>query len=180
MIKAPDGILYDVINQKHLQLSLAAGQKGTVIAFICNHCPFVNHIIQVVVNLAHYYAKEGINFIAISSSDILQFPHDNPILMKTYADENAFPFPYLYDEHQKIARAFDVHCTPDFYVLDGGWHHYYRGQFDEARPANTIAVTGADLSAALDMLIQGDVLNWKPVPSIGCIIRWKKNDVSEI
>lgn len=173
--KAPDGVLYNVINQKQIRLSLAAGEKGTVIAFICNHCPFVNHVIQEVVRIAHHYAKEGINFIAISPSDVMQFPKDNPTLMNAYAEENAFPFPYFYDEHQEITRAFGVNCTPDFYVLDGGWYHYYRGQFDDARPANTIAVTGSDLCEAVDSLLQGQPLEWKPTPSMGCIVRWKKS-----
>lgn len=172
-VKAPDGQLLDVSSQSPVMLRSAAGAKGTVVVFLCNHCPFVNHIIDEVVNLARLYIAQAINFVAISPSDINQFPDDAPERMRQYAEECRFPFPYLYDENQAISRAFGAMCTPDFYVLDSQWSYFYHGQFDHARPANTIPVTGEDLKNAVESLLNGLPLSSKPHSSVGCPIRWK-------
>jgi len=171
--KGPDGALYDVISKKIIKLSSVSGANGTMIAFICNHCPFVNHIIHHVAFLAKSYVSRGINFLAISPSDAIQFPKDSPDQMRAFAKEFEFPFPYFYDETQSLSKSFGVSCTPDFYVMDPDWKIFYHGQFDESRPANTILVTGNDLTKAIDSLIEGEEYLVKPKPSVGCLVRWK-------
>lgn len=172
-VRAPDGALYDVTSQKILKMSSLSGSNGTVIAFLCNHCPFVNHIIHQVALLGMSYAARGVNFLAISPSDAIQFPKDSPDQMRAFATEFKFPFPYFYDEAQSLSKSFGVTCTPDFYVLDPEWKIFYHGQFDESRPANTIPVTGNDLTQAIDNLIDGEEYLIKPTPSVGCLVRWK-------
>lgn len=170
---APDGALHDVISQKNLKMSSVKGTKGTVIAFLCNHCPFVSHIIHQVAFLGMSYAKQGVNFLAISPSDALQFPKDSPDHMRAFAQEYKLSFPYFYDESQSLSKLFGVTCTPDFYVLDSDWRIFYHGQFDESRPGNTIPVTGDNLTRAIDCLINGEDYLVKPTPSVGCLVRWK-------
>jgi thiol-disulfide isomerase/thioredoxin len=141
--------------------------------FICNHCPYVKHINHGLVSLANEFIDEGVSFIAISSNDVENYPADSPELMKEVAEDENYPFPYLYDETQEVAKAYDAACTPDFYVFDGDLKLVYRGQFDDSRPSNEIPVTGRDLSNALNAVINGMPVNPKQVPSIGCNIKWK-------
>lgn len=171
--KAPDFCLPDVISGKEISLSEIKGEKGTVIMFICNHCPYVKHIVHQIPVVAHRYLHKGIGFAAISSNDITHYPEDSPEQMKAVAAKYKFPFPYLYDQTQQVAKKYQAACTPEFFVYDTHLSLFYHGQFDDARPSNQVPVTGNDLSEALEcLLIQKPVVRQKP--SIGCSIKWKK------
>ena len=141
--------------------------------FICNHCPFVKHVNQGIVSLANDYQDQGVSFIAISSNDVENYPQDGPELMKENALREGFPFPYLYDESQEVAKAYDAACTPDFYIFDQGLELVYRGQLDDSRPGNGLPVTGKDMREALDALLVGKPALEVQKPSIGCNIKWK-------
>jgi len=171
--KAPVFSLPDTISGKNLNLENLKGENGTVVMFICNHCPFVIHINKLIVSLANQYASKGIQFIAISSNDVEKYPQDGPALMKVHAIENEYPFPYLYDETQEVAKAYDAACTPDIYVFDGDLKLYYHGQLDASRPGNDIPATGTDIKNAFDTLLKGGVYIDKVMPSMGCNIKWK-------
>lgn len=166
--------LIDTKSDSFLSLENLKGKKGTVIAFICNHCPFVVHINAQLVNIANTYQQKGINFIAISSNDVVNYPQDGPDKMKTHAIENQYPFVYLYDKTQEVAKAYDAACTPDFYLFDNGLKLVYRGQFDNSRPENGIPVTGEDLIYAMDCLLENKSNSKMQKPSIGCNIKWKQ------
>jgi len=171
--KAPDFKLLDTISNKHLSLNQLKGVKATVVMFICNHCPFVIHVNQEIVNIANEYHKKGISFIAISSNDVVNYPQDRPELMTEHAKDNNYPFPYLYDETQEIAKSYDAACTPDFYLFDSNLLLKYRGQLDNSRPENGIPVTGEDLRKAIDCLLNNNEITFTQKPSIGCNIKWK-------
>lgn len=170
---APNFKLKDTVSGQMMELRDIKGQKGTVIMFICNHCPFVIHVNPKISELAKVYQQKGIKFIAISSNDIDNYPQDAPQLMKIKAKEEEYTFPYLYDETQEVAKSYDAACTPDFYLFDSEMKLVYRGQLDDSRPGNGIPLTGADLSAAMDSLLQGTKINKVQKPSIGCNIKWK-------
>lgn len=149
-----------------------AGQP-LVVAFVCNHCPFVVHIWDAFVAFADEYAEKGVQTVAISSNDVIAHPADSPEKMAELAHSSGATFPYLYDESQAVAKAFDAACTPDFYLFNAEGSLVYRGQFDEARPSNDTAVTGADMRAAVDALLAGDSISAEQKPSLGCGIKWK-------
>lgn len=171
--KAPNFELPDTVSGNRLNLKNLKGNKGTVIMFICNHCPFVIHVNSEIVSIANSYNSKGISFIAISSNDAINYPQDAPEKMKIHAEDVGYPFPYLYDETQSIAKAYDAACTPDFYVFDELLELVYRGQLDDSRPGNGMPLTGSDLKHALDCLIKGKANNQVQKPSIGCNIKWK-------
>ncbi len=172
--RAPDFHLLDTVSGDVKSLQDLKSDKATVILFICNHCPYVVHINKQLVQLATLYQQKGIRFIAISSNDAEHYPQDGPDKMTQHALANAYPFPYLYDATQDIAKAYQAACTPDFYVFDADLKCVYRGQFDSSRPKSDVPVTGEDLARALDLVLEG-----KPVPedqqrpSQGCNIKWK-------
>lgn len=170
--KAPSFNLLDTLTDTFKELEELKGSKGTVIVFICNHCPFVVHVNSKLVEVAKQYQEKGIGFIAISSNDIVKYPQDAPHRMKEKAVKEGYPFPYLYDETQQVAKVYDAACTPDFYVFNGNLDLVYRGQFDDSRPGNGIPVTGTDLKNALDTLIEGGNIDANQKPSIGCSIKW--------
>ena len=170
---APDFVLPDTISGENKSLTDLKSEKATVIMFICNHCPFVKHVQKQLVKLAREYQAKGISFVAISSNDVEKYPDDSPQRMKEVAQELGYPFPYLYDESQEVARAYDAACTPDFYVFDKNLKLVYRGQMDSSRPGNNIPVTGKDLREALDNILQGKSVSEDQRPSIGCNIKWK-------
>ena len=170
--QAPDFRLLDTLSDKELSLEELKSDRATVIMFICNHCPYVKHIQEQLVKLADDYMSKGIAFIAISSNDAVNYPEDAPAKMKETGQEFNFPFPYLYDETQDIARAYDAACTPDFNIFDGELKCVYRGQLDDSRPGNGIPVTGADIRVALDALLEGREVSKEQKPSIGCSIKW--------
>lgn len=171
--KAPGFELVDTVSDKLMGLETLRGEKGTVIAFICNHCPFVIHVNAQMTRVANEYLQQGIAFIAISSNDVENYPQDAPPLMKEKATQEGYGFPYLYDETQEVAKAYDAACTPDFYLFDAQLELIYRGQFDDSRPGNGIPVTGSDLKNAMDALLNGNDIDQNQKPSIGCNIKWK-------
>lgn len=172
-IIAPNFVLFNTVFKQEVSLQQLKGEKGTVIFFICNHCPFVIHVNKELVKLATDYKVKGISFIAISSNNVKNYPQDSPELMRVSAKENQYPFPYLYDETQEVARLYDAACTPDNYIFDADLKLVYRGQLDDSRPENGVEVTGKDMRNALDCLLN-DIENTKPQkPSIGCGIKWK-------
>lgn len=146
----------------------------SVVAFICNHCPFVVHIRARLVEFGRYCQEKNVRFVAISSNDASTHPQDGPGPMAEEARRHGFTFPYLYDEAQTAARDFDAACTPDFFVFDAQGKLAYRGQFDDSRPSNPLPVTGSDLRAAVDALLAGEAPSPDQKASIGCGIKWKK------
>lgn len=171
--KAPNFTLLDTVSDNTLSLDTVKGEKGTVIMFICNHCPFVIHVNPEISKLTKEYQSKDIGFVAISSNDVENYPQDAPDLMKEKAKEVDYTFPYLYDENQEVAKAYDAACTPDFYLFDADLNLVYRGQLDDSRPQNGIPLTGSDLRNALDSLLQGTQINPDQKPSLGCNIKWK-------
>ena len=170
---APDFTLPDTISGTSYGLQQLKGKQGTMVMFICNHCPYVKHINSQLVKLANDYMPKGINFIAISSNDATAQPDDAPDKMKELAQKEGYPFPYLYDESQAVAKAYDAACTPDFYIFDADLKLVYRGQLDDSRPSNNKPLTGADIRIALDALLSGTAISPRQKPSIGCNIKWK-------
>ncbi|MFD1163241.1 MULTISPECIES: thioredoxin family protein [Hwangdonia] len=174
--QAPDFNLFDTVSGKKLTLQNLKGNKATVIMFICNHCPFVIHVNAELVAIANAYAEKGVSFIGISSNDVVNYPQDSPEKMTVQAKKEGYPFPYLYDETQDIAKAYDAACTPDIYVFNADLKLDYRGQIDDSRPANGLPVTGKDLRHALDCLLANKENTQLQKPSIGCNIKWKTSD----
>ena len=171
--KAPGFTLPDTVSGKDISLETAKGATATVLLFICNHCPFVKHVNAALVKLGNDYKDKGISFIAISSNDVAGYPEDGPEQMKQVAEQQQYPFPYLYDETQEVAKAYEAACTPDFFIYDKDLLLAYRGQLDDSRPGNDKPVSGADIRNALDHLIAGKPLPADQKPSIGCNIKWK-------
>lgn len=170
---APDFTLLDTVSDDQLSLQALKGEIGTMVMFICNHCPFVIHVNPEISALGKAYQEKGIGFIAISSNDVVNYPQDAPHLMKQRAKEEDYTFPYLYDETQEVAKAYDAACTPDFYLFDKDLKLVYRGQLDDSRPGNGIPLTGTDLRNAMDDLLEGKEIDDNQKPSIGCNIKWK-------
>ncbi|MFZ0219110.1 MAG: thioredoxin family protein [Candidatus Aquirickettsiella sp.] len=171
--KAPDFKLLDTLTGQSYCLNDTQNSKATVIMFICNHCPYVQHVIHQLVQLAKDYQAKGITFVAISANDAIVYPEDGPEKMAQLAKQLGFSFPYLYDETQAAAKAYQAACTPDFFVFDKNFLCVYRGQLDGSRPANKIPVTGKDIRSALDDLLKGKPVNPQQLPSMGCNIKWK-------
>jgi len=170
--EAPNFLLKDVVSGSHVSLDDLKSTKATVIMFICNHCPFVIHVNSELVRLGNKYKSEGVSFIAISSNDIESHPQDGPSYMKLVAQVLKYPFPYLFDKRQEVAKAYDAACTPDFYVFDGALKLTYRGRLDASRPGNNVALSGADLSNAIENTLAGNEIA-EQIPSAGCNIKWK-------
>jgi len=173
--KAPEFNLIDTVSEETLDLTAIKGEKGTVVMFICNHCPFVVHVNPEIVRVANDYQPRGIRFIAISSNDVVNYPQDAPHLMKKVAEKEGYPFPYLYDATQEVAKAYDAACTPDFFLFDANMELVYRGQLDDSRPGNGIPLSGSDLRKAIGDLIAGNEQSKLQKPSIGCNIKWVDN-----
>jgi len=171
--QAPEFILNDTVSGKSLSFSELRSDVATVIMFICNHCPYVIHVNEQLVQLANDYTPKGISFIAISSNDVENYPQDAPEKMTLLAEKMAYPFPYLYDETQEVARAYHAACTPDFYVFDDESSLVYRGQLDDSRPGNGKEVTGHDIRVSLEALLNGIEAKAPQKPSMGCNIKWK-------
>ncbi len=147
--------------------------KALVVVFMCNHCPFVKHVIDGLVKLAKAYQPRGVAFVGINANDVNEFPEDRPEKMAEFARAKGIPFPYLYDETQEVAKQYHAACTPDFFVFDEDRRLVYRGQMDDSRPGSTVPVTGADLRVALDAVLEGEAVPEKQKPSMGCNIKWK-------
>ncbi|MHC4640354.1 MAG: thioredoxin family protein [Planctomycetota bacterium] len=147
-----------------------------LVIFMCNHCPFIKHIVSDLVELAKEYQSKGIAVVGINSNDVANYPDDGPELMAKLVKEAGFTFPYLYDETQEVAKAYNAACTPDFFLFDREMKLAYRGQMDDSRPGNKVPVTGADLTAAIDDVLAGRKVNPEQKPSIGCNIKWKQGN----
>lgn len=172
---APNFTLRDTINQGAISLSDVKSDVATVIMFICNHCPFVIHLHDGIVKLVADFKAQGVSFVAINSNDVENYPDDAPDKMTQLFRTLQLDFPYLFDESQEVAKAYDAACTPDFFVFDKNLQLVYRGQFDDSRPDNGIAVTGDDIRNALNAVIKGKEIAQNQKPSIGCNIKWKSN-----
>jgi peroxiredoxin len=170
---APDFALTDVVSGKSIARDDFRGKKALLVMFICAHCPFVKHIEKELAKLGKDYATQSIGIVAISSNDATTHPADSPAGLKQQAETFGFVFPYLYDETQAAAHAYDAACTPDFYLFDADLRLVYRGQFDASRPGNGVPVTGKDLRAAIETVLAGKPVPTDQNPSIGCNIKWK-------
>ena len=165
-------LLNPVIGERQ-SLDQLRSQQATVIIFMCNHCPYVVHILDVLVQLSKDYLTKSISFIGINSNDILKYPDDSPVKMVELVKNNNIPFPYLFDETQEVARAYKAACTPDFSIFDADMKCIYRGQFDDSRPGNNQPITGLDIKRVLDSILNGIKINSIQKPSLGCNIKWK-------
>ncbi len=171
--KAPDFQLMEPLTGQTRSLSELKSDQATVIMFICNHCPFVKHVEEQLIQLSADYQAKGVSFVAINANDVEQYPDDAPDKMADLAKEKGYSFPYLYDETQDTAKAYDAACTPDFYIFNGQLELVYRGQLDDSRPDSGIPVTGKDIRAALDAILAGQAVDSNQRPSLGCNIKWK-------
>jgi peroxiredoxin len=171
--QAPDFELRDVVSGRAVSRKDVAGPKGMLAMFICRHCPFVKHVQDELASIGRDYAGRGVGIVAISSNDVTSHPEDSPTKLAYQAQELKLNFPYLFDESQDVARAYDAQCTPDFFLYDGQARLVYRGQLDDSRPGSEVAVTGSDLRAALDAVIAGGAVSPDQRPSIGCNIKWR-------
>jgi len=174
-IPAPDFSLVNVDGQT-VSLSDFAHAPALLVAFICNHCPYVKHVADVFAQLGNEYQGKGVAVVAISSNDASAYPADSPEQMVAEAMERGYGFPYLYDETQEVAQAYRAACTPDFYVFDGQRKLVYRGQMDDSRPDSGIPVTGRDLRDALDAVLSGKAVPEPQRPSLGCNIKWRSGN----
>jgi thiol-disulfide isomerase/thioredoxin len=170
---APSFTLHDSISGETKSLEELKSDLATVVMFICNHCPYVKHVNEQLVQLAQDYQPKGVSFVAISSNDPETYPDDAPDKMKEVGLELGYPFPYLFDETQEVAKAYSAACTPDTYIFDGDLKLVYRGQLDGARPGNQVPVTGEDVRSALDDILSGQPVDPVQKPSMGCSIKWK-------
>jgi peroxiredoxin len=177
--QAPDFQLPDP-HGKRTSLGDIAGSPALLVAFICNHCPYVKHIRSGFAGLAKEYQARGVAVVAISSNDAESFPEDGPEKMAEEIVQAGYTFPYLYDESQEVAKAYHAVCTPDFFLFDRDRRLVYRGQFDDSRPKNGLPVTGADMRAALDAVLAGRPVPSDQKPSVGCNIKWKSEKVLKI
>ena len=173
---APEFALPDPDGNVH---ALGDGKKAYVVMFICNHCPFVQHIREELAQLGRDYLSQPVDIFAINSNDVTTHPGDNPEKMKEQAETWGYTFPYLFDECQEVAKSYRAACTPDFFVFDSEKKLVYRGQLDDSRPSNDLPVNGRDLRAAIDALLQGEPVSENQVPSIGCNIKWSAGNAPD-
>ena len=150
-----------------------AAAPALLVMFICNHCPFVKHVRHELARIGYDYAPRGAAMVAINSNDVGVYPDDSPERMRDEKERVGYPFPYLYDESQEVAAAYHAACTPDFFLFDAERRLVYRGQLDDSRPGNLVPVSGADLRAALDAVLEGRAVAEPQKPSLGCNIKWK-------
>jgi peroxiredoxin len=169
---APDFALPDPDGKIH-SLGDFAGHPALLVAFICNHCPYVKHVAPALAQLAKEYQEQGVGVVAISSNDCEHYPDDSPAKMKEESALRGYTFPYLVDQSQDVAKAYRAACTPDFYLFDADQKLVYRGQMDASRPGNNLPVTGKDLRAALDAVLAGRPVSPDQRPSMGCNIKWR-------
>lgn len=175
----PDFTLENPLTQKLESLHKNTGRHGTLIIFMCNHCPYVVHLVEHLTQYTSKIRSKGIQTIAISSNDPETYPQDGPKKMAAFAKENGFSFPYLFDPTQKAAHAFEAACTPDFYLFNEEKKLVYRGRYDTSRPGNDLPITAEDLSTAIDAMVQKTPIPEKQYPSLGCNIKWKSGNEPE-
>lgn len=173
---APDLRLPDVVSGKAVNLETFAGKKGLLVMFICVHCPYVVHVRDELARIGRDYAGKSMGIVAISANDVREYPEDAPPNLKRMAEQLGFTFPYCYDETQETAKAYTAACTPDFFLFDEERKLVYRGQLDDSRPGNGLPLTGRDLRAAMDAVLEGKSVDPSQKPSIGCNIKWKRGN----
>jgi peroxiredoxin len=176
---APDFRLPDVSSGQLVSRDDFSDRPALLVVFLCNHCPYVKHVVQEIARIAAAYQARGVGIVAISSNDVAQHPEDGPDAMAAFAREHGFTFPYLYDEPQGVARAYQAACTPDFFLFGADRALVYRGQMDGARPGNGVPIDGRDLRAALDATLSGAPVSELQQPSLGCSIKWKPGSAPE-
>ena len=184
--KAPEFSLPDVVSGKTITLETFADKKALLVMFICQHCPYVQHVKKEVARLGKEYTAKDVGMVAISANDAKNYPDDAPEELKKMAATLGFTFPFCYDETQEAAKAYTAACTPDFFLFSAGggpasggdetWHLVYRGQLDDSRPGNALPVTGRDLRAAIDAVLSGKAVSRPQKPSVGCNIKWKRGN----
>lgn len=175
---APDFTLPEPASGKTIARQDFSG-KPLLVAFICNHCPYVIHIREAFVKLAREYQERGVAVVAINANDVSNYPDDSPEKMVEEVNNNGYTFPYLYDESQAVAKAYQAACTPDLFLFDKDHKLFYRGQFDDARPRNDVPVSGADLRHALDRLLANMYPPDEQRASLGCNIKWKEGNAPD-
>ena len=183
MVRTPSTMLplgteaadFSLVNIDGRTLSFAdvAGDHGTVLMFICNHCPFVKHVADELAAIGREYMPKGIGMVAINSNDVAAHPADSPEQMVHESEQRGYPFPYLFDETQEVAKIYGAACTPDFFLFDGDRRLVYRGQFCDSRPGDELPVTGADLETAVEAALEGREVPGDQRPSLGCNIKWR-------
>ncbi|OGU01311.1 MAG: alkyl hydroperoxide reductase [Gemmatimonadetes bacterium RBG_16_66_8] len=171
--QVPEFSLVNAVDGRHVSPKDYRSERALLVMIICNHCPYVKHVLREIGRIAAKYQSKGVGLIAISSNDVAAFPDDGPERMRGLAATEGWKFPYLFDESQEVAKAFQAACTPEFYVFDGARRLVYRGQLDDSRPNNTEPVRGKDLRAALDAVLAGKPVSQDQKPSIGCNVKWK-------
>jgi thiol-disulfide isomerase/thioredoxin len=176
---APDFELPDPRTGETVSLDDIDRGSGVLLMFICNHCPFVRHIREELSRFAQHYRGQGLGMAAISANDAENYPADAPEEMAKEAESMGYVFPYLYDESQEVAKAYGAACTPDFFLFDRDRKLVYRGQFDASRPGNDVPITGEDLRAAADAVLDGRAVPRHQTPSMGCNIKWKAGNAPE-
>lgn len=167
------------VDGKTTSLESMRGSKALVVIFMCNHCPYVLHVAPELTRLSNEYLAKGVAFVGISSNDTEKYPQDSLEKMVEEAKTQGYQFPYLLDADQSVAKAYHAACTPDIFVFDADQKLVYRGQLDDSRPKNDKPLTGADLRAALDAILEGRPVSENQKPSIGCNIKWKSGDEPE-
>lgn len=172
---APDFSLQDT-EGKIVSLADFTDAPALLVMFLCNHCPFVKHLQLDLTNLVSEYQEMGLGAVAINSNDFINYPDDNPKRMGEEVKRASYTFPYLVDEDQSIAKEYRASCTPDFFLFDEKKELCYRGQFDDSRPGNQIAISGADLRRAIEYVLEGKELSGTQKPSVGCNIKWKRGN----
>ena len=170
---APEFNLINPLTGESESLTELKSNKATMIVFMCNHCPYVVHILDGLVQLANDYLPKGASIISINSNDIINYPDDSPEKMVDLIHRNNIPFPYLFDETQEVAKAYNAACTPDFSIFNDKMECVYRGQMDNSRPGSDEPVTGRDIRKALNSILLDEELNMTQIPSVGCNIKWK-------
>ena len=170
---APDFNLINPMNNSSVTLSDLKSDTATLIVFMCNHCPYVIHVLPQLIKIANEYTSKGVSFIAINSNDIIRYPEDSPENMIKLVQEYNIPFPYLFDESQDVARSYHAECTPDFNIFNNEMRCVYRGQIDSSRPGNNKNNDGADIRKVLDQIINQETISSAQTPSTGCSIKWK-------
>jgi len=175
---APDFLLPDT-NGKTVSRDVAAGEKGLLVIFMCNHCPFVIHVREELARLGKDYIAKGFGVVGINANDVANYPDDSPEKMAQEVKKAGYTFAYLYDQSQEVAQAYRAACTPDFFLFDQDKKLVYRGQLDSSRPGNGLPVTGEDLRGAMDALLAGEAVEAKQLPSMGCNIKWKAGNAPD-